>query len=73
MTDKRKPPIPISDFIKTPEAARVSSVTTVTRCPACNQKLWEKESPCSGFLSVKCPRCKHRVMINLALRRAGGG
>lgn len=37
-------------------------------CPNCNLRLFDKVSPSTGYVEIKCPRCNQTVRINLALR-----
>ncbi len=38
-------------------------------CPNCGWRLFDKVSPTSGTISIKCPQCKKVVKINLSYRR----
>lgn len=38
-------------------------------CPVCKWRLFDKVSPSTGFVEIKCPHCHSVVKINLALRR----
>ena len=37
-------------------------------CPKCNMRLFDKITPASGCVEIKCPRCKSIVTINLEFR-----
>ena len=37
-------------------------------CPHCGERLFDKISISTGFVEIKCPRCRHVVCINLAMR-----
>ena len=36
------------------------------RCPYCDRRLFDKISPTTGTISIKCPQCKNVVVINAA-------
>lgn len=38
-------------------------------CPICGNRLFDKVSPTSGVIEMKCLQCKQIVKINLAFRR----
>ncbi len=39
------------------------------KCPECEWRILDKTSPTSGTVSMKCPRCKSVVTVDLSLRR----
>lgn len=47
-----------------------NEIRVAKRCPKCNQRLFDKMSPASGYIEVKCTRCGTVVRVDLALRRA---
>lgn len=38
-------------------------------CPVCSWRIFDKVTPTSGVIEIKCPRCASIVKINLALRQ----
>ena len=38
-------------------------------CKKCGRRLFDKISPASGYVSIKCPKCGEVNTVNLALRR----
>lgn len=44
-------------------------IKVVKRCPICDTRLFDKTSPTTGTIEIKCPQCKQIVIINLAFRR----
>jgi phage FluMu protein Com len=43
-------------------------IGVVVRCPVCGWRIFNKVTPTSGEVQVKCPKCRHEVTIDLALR-----
>lgn len=41
------------------------------RCPNCNWRIFDKVTPTTGIIQIKCPRCKTEVKIDLSLRKTG--
>lgn len=40
------------------------------RCSSCKRIVAYKMTSTSGFLQMKCPKCKQEISINLSLRRS---
>ena len=40
------------------------------KCRKCGFRLYDKVSPASGYITIKCPRCDTFQTINLAYRIA---
>lgn len=40
------------------------------RCPKCGWRIFDKVTPTTGMISVKCPKCRNIVQVDLSLRRA---
>ena len=38
-------------------------------CKNCGRRLFDKVSPASGYVKIKCPKCGQENTVNLALRR----
>ena len=39
------------------------------KCPKCGRRLFDKLSPASGYIEIKCTKCGPTVKVNLALRQ----
>lgn len=51
--------------------SKTNPTTTVRiskRCPVCDWRFFDKVTPASGIIEIKCPRCGKVVKINLAYR-----
>ena len=42
------------------------------KCPKCGRRLFDKVSPTTGYIEIKCSKCGAIVKVNLALRRSTG-
>ena len=52
----------------------MSSVTRIVKkCPKCGRRIFDKVTPTSGVIEIKCPQCKQVIEIDLSYRTAGGG
>ena len=38
------------------------------QCPKCGKRLFEKITPTTGTIKIKCPNCQRIVEVNLAFR-----
>ena len=38
-------------------------------CPSCRHRVFDKLTPTSGKISIKCPRCKEIITIDLSMRK----
>ena len=45
------------------------TIKIVKRCPACNWRIFDKVTPTTGVIEIKCPNCRKTVTIDLSLRR----
>jgi len=43
-------------------------VRVMKRCPECNWRIFDKVTPTSGIISLKCPKCRQVVEIDLSYR-----
>lgn len=37
-------------------------------CPKCNIKLYRMTADCTGFIHIKCWRCREMLWLNLSIR-----
>jgi len=37
-------------------------------CPKCNIKLYRMTADCTGFVYIKCWRCREMLWLNLSIR-----
>ena len=40
-------------------------IKVVKRCPKCNWRIFDKVTPTSGIIELKCPNCRKIVEIDL--------
>ena len=40
----------------------------VKRCPKCDWRIFDKVTPTSGIIELKCPNCRKVVEIDLSYR-----
>ena len=40
----------------------------MVKCPVCDWRIFDKITPTSGHISIKCPKCRKIVDINLSFR-----
>lgn len=45
----------------------------VKKCPKCGRRIFDKVTPTSGVIEIKCPQCKQVIEIDLSFRTAGNG
>lgn len=45
------------------------SIRVMKKCPNCNWRLFDKITPASGRIEIKCPKCCAVVVIDLSYRR----
>lgn len=45
-------------------------VKVVKRCPNCDWRIFDKVTPTSGIIELKCPNCRKVVEIDLSYRTA---
>ena len=45
------------------------TIRIAKHCPVCSWRIFDKVTPTSGIIEIKCPRCGQVVKINLALRQ----
>ena len=43
-------------------------IKVVKRCPKCNWRIFDKVTPTSGIIELKCPNCRKIVEIDLSYR-----
>ena len=44
-------------------------IHVMKKCPVCDRRIFDKITPTTGTIALKCPHCHKVVQINLALRR----
>ena len=43
-------------------------IKVVKRCPKCDWRIFDKVTPTSGIIELKCPNCRKIVEIDLSYR-----
>mgnify|MGYP000000625809 FL=1 len=43
-------------------------IRVVKRCPKCDWRIFDKVTPTSGIIELKCPNCRKVVEIDLSYR-----
>ena len=46
-----------------------NTLRAAVRCQTCNKILAFKIGTASGFVQLKCPKCKSEIKVDLSLRR----
>lgn len=46
-----------------------SDIRVMKRCPVCNWRIFDKVTPTTGVIEIKCPKCNRIVEVDLSLRR----
>lgn len=46
-----------------------NTIRVSKKCPACGWRLFDKVSPATGVVQIKCPKCRQTVTIDLAYRK----
>jgi len=41
----------------------------IVRCPKCDWRIFDKVTPTTGTIELKCPNCRRVVEVDLSLRR----
>ena len=44
-------------------------IQVMKKCPICERRIFDKITPTSGMIEMKCPHCHKLIRVNLALRR----
>lgn len=44
----------------------------VVRCPKCDWRVFDKVTPTTGVIELKCPNCRKVVEVDLSLRKSKG-
>lgn len=44
----------------------------VVRCPRCDWRVFDKVTPTTGVIELKCPNCRRVVAVDLSLRKSSG-
>ena len=44
-------------------------IRIVKMCPQCRKRIFDKLTPATGTIEIKCPHCSSIVTIDLSLRR----
>lgn len=44
-------------------------IRIVKICPNCRKRIFDKLTPATGTIEIKCPHCSNIVTIDLSLRR----
>ena len=43
----------------------------IVRCPKCDWRIFDKVTPTTGTIELKCPNCRKVVEVDLSLRKNG--
>ena len=44
-------------------------IKLIVRCPVCNWRIFDKVTPTTGVIELKCPKCNKVVLVDLSLRK----
>lgn len=42
----------------------------IVRCPKCDWRIFDKVTPTTGTIELKCPNCRKVVEVDLSLRKS---
>lgn len=43
-------------------------IKIMKKCPICGRRIFDKITPTSGFIEMKCPGCRQVITIDLSYR-----
>lgn len=46
-----------------------TSLRIVKRCPKCDWRIFDKVTPTTGIIEMKCPNCGRVIKVDLSFRR----
>ena len=46
----------------------VKTMKVMKRCPYCKWRIFDKLTPASGVIEIKCPNCRRIVTLDLSFR-----
>ena len=69
MVQQVKPSV-VTHVIPTCQISTPNQMKVEIRCSSCKRIVAYKMTSTSGFLQMKCPKCKQELNINLSLRRS---
>lgn len=49
-----------------------NEIKIVVRCPKCDWRVFDKVTPTTGVIELKCPNCRKVVEVDLPLRKSNG-
>lgn len=47
-----------------------NNIKVIVKCPECEWRIFDKVTPATGIIELKCPKCGKIVMVDLSLRRS---
>lgn len=47
-----------------------SEIKVVKKCPICGRRIFDKITPASGLIQIKCPGCRQVITVDLSYRIA---
>lgn len=47
-----------------------SQMKVIVKCPKCEWRIFDKVTPTSGVIELKCPNCHKVVSVDLSLRKS---
>lgn len=69
MIQQVKPSV-VSHIMTPRQSLPPNPIKVEIRCSSCKRIVAYKMTSTSGFLQMKCPKCKQELNINLSLRRS---
>lgn len=46
------------------------AIKVIKLCPYCNWRIFDKVTPTTGVIEMKCPKCRKVVRVDLSYRSA---
>lgn len=51
---------------------KATETKIMVRCPKCDWRIFDKVTPTTGVIELKCPNCRKVVEVDLSLRKKAG-
>lgn len=48
---------------------KADKMKVIVKCPRCDWRIFDKVTPTTGIIELKCPKCNKVVSVDLSLRK----
>lgn len=48
---------------------KTDKMKVIVKCPRCDWRIFDKVTPTTGIIELKCPKCNNVVSVDLSLRK----